>query len=187
VSAQSHFATWHPCGPLPSRHLGCDADVAQHGAGEFGKEALDEIEPGAVLGSESKFEPVCGLRFFPTLYGAMTFSYELGRPSLHFVKNHPAPTILHPNHRWPRPRKTRLVRSGPSWPTHPIWLLRLARASGCKVDRIVGTPAFFRFRVDHGMGHCLLPVEGQIWIRAGSVYVESYLCEGDDADHRVVS
>ena len=24
-----------------------------------------------------------------------------------------------------RPRKTRLVRSGPSWPTHPIWLLRL--------------------------------------------------------------
>ena len=57
----------------------------------------------------------------------------------------------------PRPRKTRLVRSGPSWPTHPIWLLRLARASGCKVDRIVGSPAFFRFRVDHGMRHCLLP------------------------------
>jgi hypothetical protein len=26
----------------------------------------------------------------PTLYGAMTFSYELGRPSLHFVQNHPA-------------------------------------------------------------------------------------------------
>ena len=25
--------------------LGCDADVAQHGAGEFGKEALDEVEP----------------------------------------------------------------------------------------------------------------------------------------------
>jgi hypothetical protein len=36
--------------------LGCDADVAQDGAGEFGKEALDEIEPGAVLGSESEFE-----------------------------------------------------------------------------------------------------------------------------------
>jgi hypothetical protein len=31
--------------------LGGDADVAQHGAGEFGKEALDEIEPRAVLGS----------------------------------------------------------------------------------------------------------------------------------------
>ena len=25
--------------------LGCDADVAQDGAGEFGKEALDEVEP----------------------------------------------------------------------------------------------------------------------------------------------
>src|ERR1700693_2047789 len=25
----------------------------------------------------------------------------------------------------PRPRETRLVCSGPSWPTHPIWLLRL--------------------------------------------------------------
>ena len=31
--------------------FGCDADVAQDGAGEFGKEALDEIEPGAVLRS----------------------------------------------------------------------------------------------------------------------------------------
>ena len=41
--------------------LGCDADVAQDGAGEFGKEALDEIEPRAVLRSESKFEAVCGL------------------------------------------------------------------------------------------------------------------------------
>ena len=36
--------------------LGCDADVAQDGAGEFGKEALDEIEPGAVLGREGEFE-----------------------------------------------------------------------------------------------------------------------------------
>jgi hypothetical protein len=33
--------------------LGYDADVAQRRAGEFGKEALDEIEPRAVLGSES--------------------------------------------------------------------------------------------------------------------------------------
>jgi hypothetical protein len=32
--------------------------VAQDGAGEFGKEALDEIEPRAVLRSESKFEAV---------------------------------------------------------------------------------------------------------------------------------
>jgi hypothetical protein len=30
--------------------LGSDTDVAQHGAREFGKEALDEVEPGAVLG-----------------------------------------------------------------------------------------------------------------------------------------
>ena len=29
--------------------FGRDPDVAQHGAGEFGKEALDEIEPGTVL------------------------------------------------------------------------------------------------------------------------------------------
>ena len=38
-----------------------DSDVAQYGAGKFGKEALDEIEPGAVLGCERKFEPVRGL------------------------------------------------------------------------------------------------------------------------------
>jgi hypothetical protein len=41
--------------------FGCDADVAQHRAGKFGKEGLDGIKPGAVLGSESKFEPVRGL------------------------------------------------------------------------------------------------------------------------------
>ena len=53
--------------------LGCDADVAQDGAGEFGKEALDEIEPRAVLGSESKFEAVCGLAGEPGsgLFGDM--------------------------------------------------------------------------------------------------------------------
>ena len=53
--------------------LGCDADVAQDGAGEFGKEALDEIEPRAVLGSESKFEAVCGLTGEPGsgLFGDM--------------------------------------------------------------------------------------------------------------------
>src|SRR6266446_2653382 len=31
------------------------------GTGEFGEEALDEIEPGAVLGSEGEFETVRGL------------------------------------------------------------------------------------------------------------------------------
>jgi hypothetical protein len=30
--------------------FGCDADVAQDGAGELGEETLDEIEPGAGLG-----------------------------------------------------------------------------------------------------------------------------------------
>jgi hypothetical protein len=36
--------------------FGPDADVTQDGPGELGKEPLDEIEPGAVLGSESEFE-----------------------------------------------------------------------------------------------------------------------------------
>ncbi len=39
----------------------CDADVAQDGAGKLGKEALDEIEPGAVLGREGEFEAAGGL------------------------------------------------------------------------------------------------------------------------------
>ena len=30
--------------------FGCDADMAQHRAGELGEEALDRIEPAAVLG-----------------------------------------------------------------------------------------------------------------------------------------
>ena len=36
---------------------GCSAERA----GEFGKEALDEVEPGAVLRSEGEFEAVRGL------------------------------------------------------------------------------------------------------------------------------
>ena len=39
----------------------CDSDVAQDGAGKLGKEALDEIEPGAVLGREGEFEAASGL------------------------------------------------------------------------------------------------------------------------------
>ena len=39
----------------------CDSDVAQDGAGKVGKEALHEIEPGAVLGRESEFEAAGGL------------------------------------------------------------------------------------------------------------------------------
>ena len=37
-----------------------DADVAEHGAGELGEEALDEIEPGAVLGREYEGEASFG-------------------------------------------------------------------------------------------------------------------------------
>ena len=38
--------------------FGCDADVAQHRAGELGEEALDEIEPGAMLGRAQNGRPV---------------------------------------------------------------------------------------------------------------------------------
>jgi hypothetical protein len=41
--------------------LGGDADVAQDGAGELGEEAFDQIEPGAVLGSEGESESVGAL------------------------------------------------------------------------------------------------------------------------------
>ncbi len=39
----------------------CDSDVAQDGAGKLGKEALDEIKPGAVLEREGEFEAAGGL------------------------------------------------------------------------------------------------------------------------------
>lgn len=41
--------------------LGCDADMAEHRAGELGEEAFDEIEPGAVLGCEHELEAPRGL------------------------------------------------------------------------------------------------------------------------------
>ena len=41
--------------------FGCDTDMTQDGAGEFGEEALDEVEPGTVRGSEGEFETVRGL------------------------------------------------------------------------------------------------------------------------------
>ena len=47
--------------------FGCDADVAQHRAGELGEEALDEIEPGAVFGREGEFEAADGLLGQPSL------------------------------------------------------------------------------------------------------------------------
>jgi hypothetical protein len=43
------------------RSLSSCLDVAQDGAGEFGKEALDEVGPGAVLGREGELEAVRGL------------------------------------------------------------------------------------------------------------------------------
>jgi hypothetical protein len=36
---------------IPQFLFGRDADVAQHGAGQLGEEALDEVEPRAMLGS----------------------------------------------------------------------------------------------------------------------------------------
>ena len=40
--------------------LGCDADVARHRASELGEEALDEVEPRAMLRREGKFETAAG-------------------------------------------------------------------------------------------------------------------------------
>src|SRR6266481_3440457 len=36
--------------------FGCDADVSQDGAGKLGEEALDQVQPGAVLGREGELE-----------------------------------------------------------------------------------------------------------------------------------
>jgi len=44
-----------------------DADVAQDGTGELGKEALDQIEPRAVLGRERERETACRLLGEPSL------------------------------------------------------------------------------------------------------------------------
>ena len=41
--------------------FGGDTDVAQDGAGQLGEEAFDEVEPGAVLGSEGELKPAGGL------------------------------------------------------------------------------------------------------------------------------
>jgi hypothetical protein len=35
--------------------------MAQHGAGELGEETLDEVQPGAMLGSEGELEAARGL------------------------------------------------------------------------------------------------------------------------------
>ena len=41
--------------------FGCRTDAAQGGSRKLGKEALDEIEPRAVPGSEGEFEAAGGL------------------------------------------------------------------------------------------------------------------------------
>ena len=41
--------------------FGGDTDVAQNGAGELGKKALNEVEPGAVFRCEGEFEAAGGL------------------------------------------------------------------------------------------------------------------------------
>ena len=41
--------------------FGCHTDLAQDGSRELGKEALDEVEPRAVLGGEGEFEAAGGL------------------------------------------------------------------------------------------------------------------------------
>jgi hypothetical protein len=47
--------------------FGCDADMAQHRAGELGEEAFDEIEPRAVLGGKGEFEATDRLVGEPSL------------------------------------------------------------------------------------------------------------------------
>ena len=47
--------------------FGCDADVAQHRAGELGEEAVHEIEPGTMLGCEDEFEAADRLFGKPSL------------------------------------------------------------------------------------------------------------------------
>lgn len=44
-----------------------DANVAEHRAGSFGEEALDEIEPRPVLGGEHELKASLGLRRKPRL------------------------------------------------------------------------------------------------------------------------
>src|SRR5262249_4349442 len=46
---------------LPELLFGGDTDVAQDGAGQLGEEAFDEVEPGAVLGSEGELKSAGGL------------------------------------------------------------------------------------------------------------------------------
>jgi len=55
--------------------FGCDADMAQHGAGELGENALDEVEPGTMPGRESEFEATGGVIGDPGFCQAPNGSY----------------------------------------------------------------------------------------------------------------
>ena len=46
---------------IPELLFGRDANMAQHGAGQFGEEALDEVKPRAMRGSEGELEAARGL------------------------------------------------------------------------------------------------------------------------------
>jgi len=46
---------------------GGDADMSEHGAGELGEEALDQVEPGAMLRREDEREAAFGLGREPRL------------------------------------------------------------------------------------------------------------------------
>ena len=63
--------------------FGGDTDVAQDGAGQLGEEAFDEVEPGAVLGSEGELKPAGGLLGEPSwgLSGNMRHRALRGRAS----------------------------------------------------------------------------------------------------------
>jgi hypothetical protein len=61
--------------------LGRDADVAQHRSRDFGEETHHEIKPGAMLGSESKFEPVRGLAGEPKLWSLWRYARNACRGS----------------------------------------------------------------------------------------------------------
>jgi len=61
--------------------FGCDADMAQHRAGELGEETLDEVKPGAVLAGEGEFEAAGRLLGEPSLGVALHFIVRFGRDS----------------------------------------------------------------------------------------------------------
>jgi len=60
--------------------FGCDADVPQDGAGKFREEAVDQVQPGAVLGRESEFEAAPRLLGEPARPGRSSGRYAIFTP-----------------------------------------------------------------------------------------------------------